>query len=88
MRLPGAGVLERFSPRERRWLLACLGLLALLLLLSAAGWVLVPLERALVRSFGVLVDLIVIALVLFLMAAFLAPLEALGWWAEIGRAHV
>jgi predicted Abi (CAAX) family protease len=81
MTVPLPGLLARLSPRERRGLLVLLGLVALLLLLPCASLLLVPLEQALVRSFGVAVDLICIGLLLFLLAAFFAPLEAMGWWA-------
>ncbi len=66
--------------RHRRWLLAALVLL-LAVVLPGTGLLLVLARGALVRSFGLAVDLVGIGLVLFLLAAFLAPLEALGWWA-------
>lgn len=66
--------------RHRRWLLGGL-LLALAVLLPGAGLLLALARHTLVRSFGVVVDLISIGLVLFLVAALLAPLQALGWWA-------
>jgi hypothetical protein len=66
--------------RHRRWLLAALALL-LAVALPGTGLLLALARQALVRSFGLVVDLIGIGLVLFLLAALLAPLEALGWWA-------
>ncbi|MEO1003251.1 MAG: CAAX protease [Cyanobacteria bacterium J06638_7] len=66
--------------RHRRWLLASL-LLVLAVLLPGTGLLLALARHTLVSSFGVVVDLIGIGLVLFLVAAFLAPLQALGWWA-------
>ena len=66
--------------RHRRWLLGGL-LLALAVLLPGAGLLLALARHTLVRSFGVVVDLVGIGLVLFLVAALLAPLQALGWWA-------
>ncbi len=66
--------------RHRRWLLAAL-LLVLAVLVPGTGLLLALARQALVRSFGVVVDLIGIGLVLFLVAALLAPLESLGWWA-------
>ncbi|MEX1315872.1 MAG: hypothetical protein AB1Z22_01950 [Synechococcaceae cyanobacterium] len=66
--------------RHRRWLLGAL-LLALAVVLPGTGLLLALARQALVRSFGLVVDLIGIGLVLFLVAAFLAPLESLGWWA-------
>ncbi|WP_235299835.1 hypothetical protein [Synechococcus sp. GFB01] len=66
--------------RHRRGLLVGLVLL-LALVLPGTGLLLALARQALVRSFGLVVDLIGIGLVLFLIAAFLAPLEALGWWA-------
>jgi hypothetical protein len=66
--------------RHRRWLLAALVLL-LAVVLPGTGLLLVLARGALVRSFGLAVDLLGIGLVLFLIAALLAPLEALGWWA-------
>jgi predicted Abi (CAAX) family protease len=66
--------------RHRRGLLVGLVLL-LALVLPGTGLLLALARQALVRSFGLVVDLIGIGLVLFLIAALLAPLEALGWWA-------
>ncbi|MEB3200349.1 MAG: hypothetical protein VKK62_07470 [Synechococcaceae cyanobacterium] len=78
---PLAPLLERLGPRRRLGLLLGILLLLALLLVPGAGLLLVPLHAALVRSFGLVVDLVVIGLLLFLLAAFLAPLESLGWWA-------
>ncbi len=69
----------------RRWLrgrrlLWVLGLLALVLL-PGTGVLLQLAYVALHRSFGLAVDLVTIGLALFLIAAFFAPLDALGWWA-------
>ncbi|TVS04185.1 MAG: CAAX protease [Cyanobium sp. PLM2.Bin73] len=66
--------------RQRRWLLAALVLL-LAVVLPGTGLLLALARGALVRSFGLAVDLLGIGLVLFLIVAFLAPLESLGWWA-------
>lgn len=66
------------TPRlRRRWWLLVAGLL----LLPGTDLLLRPLYGVLHRSFGVAIELATIALVLFLVAAFLAPLESLGWWA-------
>ncbi len=66
--------------RRRSLLLVLLALLALVLL-PGTGLLVQFAYAALHRSFGLVVDLASIGLVLFLIAAFLAPLEALGWWA-------
>ncbi|MFO8238665.1 MAG: hypothetical protein R6U00_10560, partial [Prochlorococcaceae cyanobacterium] len=65
---------------QRRWLIPALVLL-LAVVLPGTGLLLALARGALVRSFGLAVDLLGIGLVLFLIAALLAPLEALGWWA-------
>jgi hypothetical protein len=68
----------RLPPFSRRWwLLAALALV----LLPGAGLALAPLYALLHRTFGFALDLATIGLMLFLIAALLAPLEALGWWA-------
>lgn len=66
--------------RHRRGLIGALVLL-LALVLPGTGLLLALARQALVRSFGLAVDLTGIGLLLFLIAALLAPLEALGWWA-------
>jgi len=68
-----------FRRHRRRLLIALVLLLALVL--PGTGLLLALARQALVTSFGLVVDLIGIGLVLFLIAALLAPLEALGWWA-------
>ncbi len=67
-------------PRRHRLLLLLLALL-LLALLPGAGLLLHLAYSALHHSFGLVVDLISVGLLLFLVSAFFAPLEALGWWA-------
>jgi predicted Abi (CAAX) family protease len=65
----------------RRWRrIGGLALLALILV-PFTGVILRLAYVALHRSFGLVVDLALIGLVLFLVAAFFAPLDALGWWA-------
>ncbi|MEB3333034.1 MAG: hypothetical protein VKI83_11150 [Synechococcaceae cyanobacterium] len=65
---------------RRRLLWIGLGLGALLLV-PGTGLVLGLVWPLLHRSFGLAVDLLLVGLLLFLIAAFFAPLEALGWWA-------
>ena len=69
-------------PRRRRLLLLLLllGLVALALL-PEAGLLLQLAYTALHQSFGLAIDLISVGLLLLLVSAFFAPLEALGWWA-------
>ncbi len=67
------------TPKRRIY--ALLLALAALVLVPGGGLLLHLAWRALHDAFGVVVDLIAIGLVLFLIAAFFAPLEALGWWA-------
>ena len=66
-------------PRRRR-LLLILGLVGLALL-PGAGLLLQLAYTAMHHSFGLAVDLVSVGLLLFLVSAFFAPLEALGWWA-------
>ncbi|MFS6826861.1 hypothetical protein [Cyanobium sp. ATX-6F1] len=69
---------DEAAPFSRRWWL----LVALaLVLLPGAGLALAPLYALLHRTFGVAIELVTIGALLFLIAALLAPLEALGWWA-------
>ncbi len=72
-------------PRRHRLQLLLLLLLGLglvaLALLPGAGLLLQLAYGALHQSFGLAVDLISVGLLLFLVSAFFAPLEALGWWA-------
>ncbi|WP_411871835.1 hypothetical protein [Vulcanococcus limneticus] len=66
------------SPRQRLWLLL---VLVGLVLVPGTGALLHLAYAGLRRSFGLALDLGLIALLLVLIALFFAPLEALGWWA-------
>ena len=66
---------------RRRHLLPLILVLVLLALLPGAELLLQLAYDALHHSFGLAVNLISVGLVLFLVSAFFAPLEALGWWA-------
>ena len=68
-------------PRRRRLLLLLLLGLVALALLPGAGLLLQLAYTALHQSFGLAIDLISVGLLLFVVSAFFAPLEALGWWA-------
>ncbi len=70
--------LPSLSPRHRLWLLLAL---VALVLVPGTGALLHLAYAGLRRSLGLALDLGLIALVLMLLALFLAPLEALGWWA-------
>jgi predicted Abi (CAAX) family protease len=69
--------------RNRTGLLIGLGLLALLasVLIPALREPVLLAYLGLKKTFGFLVDLLGISLIAFIFGAFLAPLEALGWWA-------